>query len=80
MNDDDEGAEAQIRKIYADAYRSYLRTLRDGLNGLDIDAIDLPAIPDQPYPPAWYSWGCITLPPVGTYCVAYSWGRTGPSR
>ena len=30
-----------LDQVYAEAYRSYLRSLRDGLANLDIDALDL---------------------------------------
>lgn len=49
-----------LDEVYAEAYRSYLRSLRDGLANLDIDALDLTGIGAPLHPIAVYTAGRFT--------------------
>jgi hypothetical protein len=41
MSGDQPGKSTSLDHVYAEAYRSYLRSLKEGLANLDIDALDL---------------------------------------
>jgi hypothetical protein len=41
MSDERPKTPANPDEVFAEAYRSYLRTLKEGLEGIDIDALDL---------------------------------------
>lgn len=52
-----------LDQVYAEAYRSYLRSLRDGLANLDIDALDLSGMRAPTHPgTALFSIGCQASP------------------
>ena len=44
MSGDQPGKPASLDQVYAEAYRSYLRSLKEGLANLDIDALDLSSV------------------------------------
>jgi hypothetical protein len=49
----------ELDQVYAEAYRSYLRSLREGLANLDIDALDLSGVRAPASPgTALFSIGC----------------------
>ena len=41
-----ERRESPLHKIQADAYRAYLKAVREGLDRVDIDALDVRDLPD----------------------------------
>lgn len=57
-----EHRESPLQKVQADAYRAYLRAVREGLDNIDIDALDVTAMPAALWqPPAF----CL---PFCSYC------------
>ena len=77
MSSDPPNKPQSLDDVYEEAYRTYLRSLRDGLANLDIDAIDLRNV-RAPLPPggALYSFGAALYSFSAPNAALYSFGET----
>ena len=64
MSSGQPGKPNDLDQVYVEAYRNYLRSLRDGLANIDIDALDLSHV-RAPAPPGTALF-TIGTPPPGT--------------
>jgi hypothetical protein len=67
-----ESKHSRLHKAHADAYRAYLRSLKESLGEIDVEAIDL-SKPQTLTPPGLYTYNCFqTFYTYYTYYTYYT--------
>ena len=69
----------RLEQVYADAYRAYLRTLREGMANVDIEAVEVsrPAAGLTRAPTLYTFYTYQTYNTFYTYHTWGTWGTTG---